>query len=267
MSIDRVRDNFEAVLESIQGQSKFLAAALKIRLRSAYVFSRDRLDPADLPTINEFQRSRIGNGEPAFEALYVSICFHYEEFIREVHRAVLEEINRRYKPVDLIKKQLLLNHVAATGRVMARSNDDRRASKADMTLLAKNILSCVAGTKEYRLNAEVFTMFFAGATISAVQKLFEQIGCKFDLEEFGRNEKLKAHFKGGGVREVKNLTLAFVDDFVEERNRIVHRGGGYRPITDSVIDGAVGFFIAFSQTLSSSAKVFCDRYPQLAEDK
>lgn len=263
MPINRAKVDFNSALDEIEAHANFYAVALKLRVRSAKIFSYDRLDPLDVPTVKQFSGSRIGDGEKAFEVLYASICFHFEQFIRDTHRATIDEIVRLHSSIGQIKPALLSGHIVATGQIMARYLSDQRAGKVDVGVYAKNIVSCDPNAQQYRLNSDAFSFFFAGASVSGVEQLFRRIGCEIDWDIFGRDESMKKYFNGGGVREVANLTQKYVDEFVDHRNRIVHRGG-YVPASETAVVQAVAFFRLFANILASIANRFCRNYTALA---
>ena len=264
MPLNRAKSAFEDSLQSIEAHTEFYATVLKLRMRSSNVFSYDRLDDSDKPTVRQFSGSRVGSGEMAFEVLYASICFHYEHFIRELHKAIISEISRKYTSVNEIKPTLLRNHIVASGRVLSRYLNDPRAAKIDVHTYAKNIVSCAPGNTTYELNTDAFVFSFGGASTEQVQQLFQRIGWDLKWDEFGQDTELRHFFKGGGTREVAKLTEKFIDEFVSQRNRIVHRGDGTLVIGESTVRSTATFFRHFARTLTSSADNFCNNYLSLA---
>ncbi len=260
MSLERTKDSFHDVLESISEHARFFSCAMAIRKRSAEIIPFNGLNPQDTPAVESFRRAGIENGQPVFESLYVSICFHLEEFVRDLHKVAVEEIVRRCPKVEDVKKELLNNHVVATGQILFRYLADARASKVDVNLYARNVASCVPGGANYTLNAEAFTLFFSGAGVEDLERLFKRIGFEINWDDLGRSAELRQFFQGGRAREVGKHAKMFLDDFVSERNVIVHRGVGVRDVPEAKIHSAVEFFKMFSSELVSVIGKFCKEY-------
>ena len=264
MGSERVRDRFHDALNGINKQAEFFALAIKLRMRSANVFFIDQLNDEDKPLVSKFRAGVPANGSLTFEALYASICFHFEEFIREAHRVIVEDINALYSRVDDVFPSLFQNHVTATGEILARHQRDARAAKVDVNMYARNVGGCVPQSATYKLNSDAFTFYLHGVSTSEIENVFNKIGMKIDWDAFGRNNDLKAFFGGGGVREVRKQIVNFIDEFVSNRNRLVHRGGGCPQISEAEIVSAVSFFRSFSAEFSSTLSAFTKNYQKEA---
>ena len=255
---------FHIALDSIRHHADFYALAVRLRTRSANVFAIENIGPEDRPTVDRFRAAGAADGTVTFEVLYASICFHLEEFLRELGRFALEDLNQRFPKYDQISKAVFDNHLVATGRIMSIHQQDARASKLDMNTYAKNLAGCIPGESKYKFNSDVFSFFLRSASSEDVERLFKPIGFKIDWDVFGRNLDMRKHFQGGGTREVAKHVRRFLDDFVSLRNRIVHRGGGYVAVSDAEIERTVAFFRIFSSELSTAIGNYCQTYKAVA---
>ncbi len=258
--MQRTTDKFQVALDEISKHARFFSYAQNLRRLGHASFAMDRLGDGERALIRSFIESRLEDSAPTFDALYVSICAHFEEFIRDIHRSILVDLNKKYAPVDKLKMQLLKNHVVATGHLMVRSQSYPRAMKLDINAYALNVGGCSPGNAKYVLNADSFTFFFQGCSPEALEELFEKIGMTLEWDTFGRDAGIKNFFRGGGVREVAKLARNFVSDFVKERNSIAHGGARSQSISEQSVIDATLFFKLFSNVLLGQVASFCATY-------
>ena len=77
------------------------------------------------------------------------------------------------------------------------------------------------------------------------------VSVKGDIwDNLGRQKDLQDHLRSKATRETAKLARDKLDEYIETRNGIVHRGEYFKTITENQMIDNSDFFIALTKTLA-----------------
>lgn len=160
-----------------------------------------------------------------YRGLLVLVCTTFEYFTKQVIQSAVQKMASGAKAYgDLHPKAILANFVY-TGQYFSRERDSYAAGSGREIFekLSEGLVTCKQTSNGFRLNSAMFVEFFGNCTSAQLEKHFSEVGLKEPFGDFlGGYSELKAHFGGGGAREVVKRTRDKLDTLIERRNGLVH---------------------------------------------
>ena len=124
----------------------------------------------------------------------------------------------------------------------------------DFFELSKNIGRCQPGSAEFELNSRVFTIFVTDLGSGRLSESLKRIGVKWNWDHAGRKAELQKFFDGDRSRDVGEMAKKYLNEFVNNRNHIVHKGDKMPSVTEGDVINVVTFFRYLSPVIHSKAE-------------
>lgn len=245
---------FLLALDEIQMNLDYLRISSKVRPRLSSFLDWNTLkaQPDAKNLVGKFLGQKSTEFAVQYRGMIVVIGAAFEEFIRRlIHDSLSRAISRAAK-YDDVPEKLRMQNILRTGRVLANWGEPRDHVKAEYSVLAKNLATCVSGATSFTLNVESFTFFLNTMSPSALESMWEIIGVNLNWDAFGRNKTFESMFATKGAKETGRAVVEKLQDFIRLRNVFAHTGAGGIQVTDSDVEEYIAFFRVFSGELVQS---------------
>lgn len=165
--------------------------------------------------------------------------------------ASLQEQSKRAKTFEELPEGLRINNLVFSGRALAASGDKISGKKIDFEEISRKLGTCISSNEDFELNVDCFTLFIGNCTSYRVSELMRSVSVKGNIwDNLGRQKDLQDHLRSKATRETAKLARDKLDEYIETRNGIVHRGEYFKTITENQMIDNSDFFIALTKTLA-----------------
>lgn len=165
-----------------------------------------------------------------YSAFVVALYSAFEGFVESLVSGYAQQLSS-FKRYDQLPNALTLKHLAKTGELLNRGRiGTGRHSDITERELITNLFNCVTGSADYRLNSKAVSAHELNLRRDELSGLFKTIGIDGAVEKIRLSEPLCKWFceeKGvnPGQDGVPSTTIdSWIDDLVERRNCVSHRG-------------------------------------------
>lgn len=239
---------FEAslsALSEIAANARIRAAFERLILPNAQVFfTSEYVEGGAKEEFRELLTLKTTDAAVSYRGLLILVCTVLEYFCKQViENSVIERAAAASGVTDL-SDQLVAANFAYTGLYFQKGRDAflQGAARPLFKEFAESLASCSPASGEVKLNARVFTEFLGNCTPKQLETRFGELGLDDPFgDRLGSVAALKAHFGGGGVREVAKKSRADLDKLIERRNGLVHSATISETVTVDELLQAVAF--------------------------
>jgi hypothetical protein len=116
-------------------------------------------------------------------------------------------------------------------------------------LLAKNIETCFAGSKQAVINADAFAIFLSIFNPRTLAEALQCIGVELKWDDFGRMPAILKALGKHGSRDTAKAVEESLKRFGQMRNKIAHTGSSGIVVTRSDLDELLNFLRVFGSAL------------------
>lgn len=247
-------------LEEIQHKLEFLGAALKVNSLAGPLLGVTVGRPDLQPAIEDFRRKRVNDLTVVYQGLYVEAFSVYERFVRSLLVEYVEEVARLDVSYEKLKTRgvFIQKHILQTGIALQQVFENRTNTVLDFDLLAKNLATVAPNSTKVKLNSNAFVLQLATFSSSGLENALGKVGIVVAnfFEELAKGGELKNYFGTNGVKDVSKNTKKLIDEIVQTRNHLVHRGDMRRSVSETDVSDLVRFLIAFHPRLASVVSSF-----------
>lgn len=191
-----------------------------------------------------------------YAAFVVALYASFEKFIEDLVVGYLRLESRRVAynalPAKLVKKHL---EKSADMLARARVGEGRYADVSHFDIV-KNLFDCLNGSAVYSLNGQALLMHDSNFRVPQVEELFAMIGIENICDSMRRADAMVEWYtavesepsQDGVKRQIIETRL---NEIVERRNYVAHRGNTSDLLGADSMSEAVGFILSFCSSIYS----------------
>lgn len=188
-----------------------------------------------------------------YAAFVVALYASFEKFIENLVAAYARLASLRVQYADLPPK-LVKKHLLRTADILARGRvGEGRYTGLSEVDIVKNLLDCLNGTTPYTLNEAAIVAHDRNLRINDIDELFAAVGIDTVCDRVRRADALLKWYRtsDGRADTVPDGTVKRrLDEFVERRNQVAHRGGTPANLLGvDEMSEVLGFIEAFSKSV------------------
>jgi hypothetical protein len=248
---DPTKDFLQSLYE-IEANARFVGIAAALRPRIGPALNWNNGENRDVLNLaQEFMAERDQQFDWIYGALLFRILAAFERLVRQVVEVSLNVLADGIA-FESLTEGLRKRHVQLTGSALTSIFEPREHHKFDYDRLAENLASCAAGSKNYRLNANVFSAFIPGAAPSVLEKTFSLMDIESWWDELARDSSLQKSVHAKEVRETANLVRDRLSEVWRWRNSIAHDGEERVSIQREQFEDSLNFLRALGVSLSKT---------------
>lgn len=242
----RIQSEFDELMDSVE----LVISRRQIRNHAQATLRFDALDDFSKSLVRRFVGATPAEA-PIFRGLYVHIGTVFEHFVRLCVERVVERQIALAEKFDDLPEALRNRHLHLCGRVLQTVYEGVSGRQVNYKEIVRRLGTCVDGNEGFQLNKECFTLFVGNCTSQRVVEMLSSAGVSSDVwDAAGRYPDLRKHFGGAGVRETSKLAKLKLDNYIRDRNGIVHRGELYRSVVDNELQETIHFFGSLCSAIS-----------------
>lgn len=241
----------EGAIAEITDSAKLVTTRQQIMAAGQQVFRFEDRSAITKRIMDDFFATKTISTDTIYRGLFVQLGSVFELFVRKTMEAIVEIYSQRAVTYEQIPEIIREWNFAYSGRALNTIHEGVSGRRINYGEIARKLGTCVQGNKNFELNKNCFTIFVGNCTSSRVSKLLKSVNVRGNFWiEVAKQEVLKSHFKGGGAKEIEKIMKQKLDDYVNDRNGIVHRGELYKTITENDIEECSGFVSALTKSMS-----------------
>ncbi len=241
----------EAAIGEIKDSIALISTRQQILRNAQEVFRMEGRRVEIKSIMDSFFDTRTTSTDTLFRGLYIQLGSIFELFIRRCMEASLQEQSKRAKTFEELPESLRNNNLVFSGQALAAGSDKISGKKIDFEEISRKLGTCISSNENFELNVNCFTLFIGNCTSYRVSKLMRSVSVKGDIwDNLGREKNLQNHLGSKATRETTKLAREKLDEYIETRNGIVHRGEYFKTITENQMIDNSNFFIALTKALA-----------------
>lgn len=240
---------FHLTLEELKNNLEFLRIANRVRPRLGQLLAWDQLKPEGKLLAQTFVSQRSVNVETAYNGLLIILAGAFETYVRRLVRDVILVLKPASVAFGDLSERLRNQNVARTGQALMTVHEPLDHYQFDYEVLAKNLATCVTGTRDYVLNADVFTIDIFGGAEKQIEQSAKRLGFQLNWDQLGASRQMQKILDTKNSRETGTKIKDHLLSFSRIRNKIAHTGGQGVSVTDTDLDQQLKFFGSFATPL------------------
>jgi hypothetical protein len=146
-------------LDELASNLEFVRTASRLRPRLKDMLRWENLDGDAKKLATSFLGQRAAEESLFYRGMVVSLSGVFEQFVRRVLRDGILAINGNGVNYDTLDEGIKKQNFYRTGIAFGTIHEPLDYLELDYELLAKNIGTCLIGSKQAVLNADAFTVF------------------------------------------------------------------------------------------------------------
>jgi len=167
---------FELALDDLASNIEFVSAARKLRPRLNDMLHWQILDGEAQKLARSFLQQQAVEESILYRGIVVSLSGAFEQFVRRVLRDCILAISGVGANYDNLHEDIRKQNLYRTGIALQTIFEPPDHIDLDYDLLARNIGTCFAGSKQAVLNAEAFTTFLSTISPDKIADALKRIG-------------------------------------------------------------------------------------------
>jgi len=178
-----------------------------------------------------------------FKPLVVHVCGIFENYIRSVTQAVIEDRFETAESYWDLDQGFRNDHITHAAHVLGHVKKGHvMGAPYPFDVLLRNLGNGLGGKKGYKLNPEIFTKLMGNPTATRLEALFSSLSLPEPFsDDLGQNTQLQTFFNDKTRKRVAGSARKMLDEKIDLRNDIVH-GDLTRVVDQTAIEQTVGFF-------------------------
>lgn len=240
---------FELGLDELVSNLEFIRTASRLRPRLKDMLNWGIMDGDAKKLAGSFMSQRAAEESLLYRGMLVSLAGAFEHFVRRVVRDGVLAINGTGLNYDTLDEGIKKQNIYRTGVAFGTIQEPLDYLELDYESLAKNIGTCLVGSKQAVLNADAFTIFLSIISPDNLVKALERIGVKLQWDDLGKVPSMRATLDKRDSRETAKAIQDFLKRFGQTRNKIAHAGSGGVVVTESDFEQLLLFFRNFARGL------------------
>jgi hypothetical protein len=232
---------FDAALDDLQVSLEFADASSKLRPRLGEFLNRAVMRAEANALVDRFFKHAAAEPTPFYRGIVIILGGAFEQFIRGLlHDAVLS-VRRSVKKYDALGEHIKKENMRRTGQALDSIFEPLDHFDFDYYELCKNIGTCIPGSEEFMLNANVFSIYVSNLTPEHLTKAVARLGVSLNWDDVGGDAGLQELLGGSGARETANDVQDYLKEFIKNRNKLAHTGSGLT-FTSEEVEEFLKFF-------------------------
>ena len=241
----------EGAITEITDSANLVTTRQQIMAGARQVFRFEDRSAITKRIMIDFFATKTISTDTIYRGLFVQLGSVFELFVRKTVEAILEVYSQRADTYEQIPEIIRKRNFSYSGRALNTIHEGVSGRRINYDEISRKLGTCVQGNKNFELNKNCFTIFIGNCTSSQVSKLLTAVNVRGNFwTEVAKQKVLKSHFKGGAAKEIEKITKQKLDNYVNIRNGIVHRGELFKTIMENDIDEYSGFFFALTKSIS-----------------
>lgn len=235
---------FNALAE-IDDNANIRASFERLILPHAQIFfSSEYVDAEQKRAFRDLAKLKSTDSSPCYRGLLILVCTTFEYFSKQLIQNVVADYGASANAYTAVPKSALSANFAYTGIYFSRERDsyDEGSGRAIFEQLVKGLNTCTHDSDAVTLNPLVFVYSLGNCTPSQLERRYAELGLKEPFgDNLGANSGLRAHFGGGGARDVAKRARIKLEDLIGKRNDLVHSKTISETVTLNDLLDASGF--------------------------
>ncbi len=199
------------------------------------VFDLARIDTAHLAAQNGFQEISIvqvkaralpGRTSVALEGAFLSNCAHYELAVRDLIEAFISQVSTKLTAFHHIPRAIRDWHPRGCAKIMLELERDKFQHLTADTI-TKAISSCETASIKapYRFLLDAFSAHERNLSANVVEDMLaRRLGIDKIWQRLSHRPEMESYFGTNNHEMLERLSRSRLDDLIQRRNGIIHRG-------------------------------------------
>jgi RiboL-PSP-HEPN len=237
--------------EELRNDLSFLERAFELRPRIYLVLDFEKRGEA-LEMARKFGETVDNRPASFYGPMLVRLIASFERFLRMLMQETVESWVKKAQHFDRLPEGLAERNLVLSGRFIGNSDSPRDYMALDMNVMVDNLVTCRAGTAEFRLNSGVFMDLIYGVTSEVIEKSLKTVRINNWMNIVGADKTLQARLGVDRVPDATRATTARLKKLSRWRNNWAHGGDDEVSLTFTEVNDELEFVIAFSRALDSA---------------
>ena len=173
-----------------------------------------------------------------YRGLLVQTIAIFEAYIKQITSALIEKrcsSANSYEDIPLVLRQANVYNTGTALRSVYEGQFNGTIINCDDNI--KLISTCIGGSTKVKMSAETFLLDFGNCKIDSLNKHFKRLGVKGTFSDTFCNDGQLQKWSGTtSARKTSGAVEKMLDEFIDKRNKIVHRADSAMTVVPSDLD-------------------------------
>jgi hypothetical protein len=243
-------NEFDLALDELASNLEFVRLAGRVRPRLGSMLRWESLDAESKELASKFMKQATADQMVIIRAMVVSLSGAFEHFVRRAVRDCVLAINATNADYDALDAHFRNQNLYRTGMAFQTVYEPLDYLQFEFESLAKNVGSCVTGSKAAALNADAFPIFLSIMSPKNLSEALKRVGLELDWDDLGRDDSMRLVLDTRNTRETAAAIQELLKRFCRIRNQIAHSGNVGAVVTEDDFRQFLAFFRALAHTLA-----------------
>ncbi|NVO30242.1 HEPN domain-containing protein [Hymenobacter lapidiphilus] len=177
----------------------------------------------------------------AYEGSFLSVCAEFELCIREMIEKYVDLLSAKCGLFTHMPEVIRNFYPHGCASIMSNITQDK-FKHISIDIIINSLIS-IKKNKSFNLVPEVFSDNERNFKSNLIDEIFsKRIGVKDLWKRISREAEMQNYFPGSSVENVERLSKLKLDDFIQKRNEVIHRGRSYYAPSTGDVKDCIKFF-------------------------